>query len=134
MYLDWDEKYSVGDDGIDQQHKELFKIINNLDDAIRNAQGKSAIHQILNEMNGYIAWHFNEEETYMKENDYPELNAHRVAHQTFVDETADAIKKLEFGFELGLALVTRKFLGEWIKKHVLVEDQKYKSYIQNKQQ
>jgi hemerythrin len=46
-YIDWTEKLSVGIDIIDEQHKVLFKIINDLHDAMKAGQSKLVIKEVL---------------------------------------------------------------------------------------
>jgi hemerythrin len=82
--LRWNNRFSVGNEEIDQQHKMLFNIINYL--ALNS--GKSCKHheitEILEELIAYTDYHFSAEEVFLK--GHPTFAAHRAAHVEFIDK------------------------------------------------
>ncbi|MGC8720293.1 MAG: hemerythrin domain-containing protein, partial [Thermodesulforhabdaceae bacterium] len=54
----WDESLSVGIAEIDDQHKRLVNMINELYDAMLQKKGKAVLSQIIKEMAEYAAVHF----------------------------------------------------------------------------
>ena len=46
----WRAAYSVGNPQIDEQHKGLIRMINNLQDAMMEGKGKTALSAILNDL------------------------------------------------------------------------------------
>lgn len=134
--FEWKEKYSVGVEKFDKQHKQLLKIGRDLVSAFENMEKGidqfDLIVELLQEMQEYTVYHFESEEKAMKEIDYPELNQHKEIHQKFVKKLEDIdvenIDKNQKQFSMELL----DFIANWIEEHILGEDQKYKSYFADK--
>ena len=47
MPFEWTQEYSVGVTKLDDQHKELFRLINLLEDAVNSGHGRQAVKEIL---------------------------------------------------------------------------------------
>lgn len=67
MILNWDNSLSVGNDNIDNQHKELFYRLNKLLEAMKEGKGKSEVINTLDFLEVYVIKHFNYEEEIQKE-------------------------------------------------------------------
>ena len=59
----WTEKYSVKIAALDNQHKRLFAIINELNQALANGEGKAATDSVLRKLVDYAKAHFAAEES-----------------------------------------------------------------------
>ena len=133
--FEWKEKYSVGVEKFDDQHKELLRIGRDLVSAFEGTEEGidqyDLILDLLNEMQEYTVYHFESEEKAMKEADYPELEKHKKIHQKFVNKLkeidTDKIDKNQQEFSMELL----NFLATWIEEHILGEDQKYTPYMNN---
>ena len=60
--LNWDEKYSVGIQSIDQQHHKLFDLLNHLLSAMKQGQAATVTNKIISELSNYAIIHFQKEE------------------------------------------------------------------------
>ena len=74
--LTWQEKYSVGIKEIDNQHKQLIDMINELNDAMLAKRGKEVLMSVLNKLAAYCVTHFTNEEKMMSTHDYPDFAEH----------------------------------------------------------
>ena len=85
--LKWDEKYSVGISMIDEEHKKLIGILNKAIFAKGHNDNpeelREELKEVLREMTNYALTHFETEETYMKEFNYPECQDHKEEHKDF---------------------------------------------------
>ena len=134
--FEWKEKYSVGVEKFDKQHKQLLKIGRDLVSAFENMEKGidqfDLIVELLQEMQEYTVYHFESEEKAMKKIDYPELDQHKEIHQKFVKKLEEIdvenIDKNQKQFSMELL----DFIANWIEEHILGEDQKYKSYFADK--
>jgi hemerythrin len=54
----WRDEYCTGNAEIDEQHQKLFKIINNLHDAMLQGHGKEVLKNTLDELIFYTIDHF----------------------------------------------------------------------------
>ncbi len=83
-YIKWNEGLSVDNEMIDNQHKELFRLIDDFYHGIASKKGKKAMVQVIDRLEKYMHEHFNFEEFKMKMANYPELDAHMKEHKEFI--------------------------------------------------
>ncbi|MCX6793099.1 MAG: bacteriohemerythrin [Candidatus Falkowbacteria bacterium] len=123
--LEWEEIYSVGVEELDNQHKRMFVVINELLEAINTNTPKDHLGNIIESLVKYKIFHFSTEEKYFKEFNYDGAEEHIKKHQEFNDKlTALKEKYSDYSIEFAFELVD--FLEDWLINHLLVVDQKYK--------
>lgn len=127
-YIRWNEELSVDNPIIDEQHKELFRTINEFYTAIAEKKNKLATQKAIEEMENYIKTHFTSEEIIMKNAGYEGLNQHLNEHQFYIEKVQDLRERYEQG-RLILSLEVTNFIKDWITNHIMVTDQKYKGKI-----
>lgn len=127
-YIKWKEDLSVGLESIDNQHKELFRLINAFYNSIAANSGKAAILQAIIDMEKYTVVHFSEEEAMMQKANYPYFAEHRKQHQGFIETVADFRARYEEGRML-LSLEVGGFVKKWIVEHIMQTDQQYRGKI-----
>jgi hemerythrin len=123
--LVWEDKYSVGVVEIDNQHKRMFAVINELLDAINTGTTADHLGNIIESLVKYKIFHFETEEKYFRDFNYEEAEAHTAKHHEFNQKLTTLKEKhpeytVEFAFELV------DFLEDWLIDHLMVVDQKYK--------
>jgi hemerythrin-like metal-binding protein len=121
----WDEKYSVGVEEIDNQHKRMFEVINELLEAINTNTTEDHLGNIIDGLIKYKVFHFATEEKYFKQFNYEGAEEHILKHKEFNDnlmvlKDKYPIYSVEFAFELV------DFLEDWLIDHLMIVDQKYK--------
>ncbi len=127
-YIKWKEDLSVGLESIDNQHKELFRLINAFYNSIAANSGKAAILQAIIDMEKYTVVHFSEEEAMMQKANYPYFAEHRKQHLGFIETVADFRARYEEGRML-LSLEVGGFVKKWIVEHIMQTDQQYRGKI-----
>lgn len=129
--INWEEKYSVKVASIDNQHKKLIELINELYDGMMAGKSKEILGPILDSLVAYTSSHFKTEEIYFDKIDYSETEEHKLEHQKFVNEIIDFKSKFNLG-ELTVTMEVAKFLKSWLLTHILGTDQKYtKEFLEN---
>jgi hemerythrin-like metal-binding protein len=125
--IEWLPEYSIGNKVIDEQHKELFSLIN---DFFKNDKQES-VKKIFNKLAKYIEIHFKAEEALLAEIDYPNIKAHIAKHKALTNKF-EAIKHRldEYNDEEHHKIAM--FLYNWLSKHILQEDMDYKAFAQKK--
>ena len=114
----WDEKYDVGDEVINNQHKNLFEI----GKEIRKAEFAEAGKYVM-KLFKYTKEHFKFEEDHMKSIDYPELAQHKILHDDLITKLSEiSVNFINNGEDFENF---KKFVYEWLTNHVLVHDKKY---------
>lgn len=82
--LSWNPELTVGNLVIDRQHKELLERAERLQNAIDMDQGPALVNDLLEYLSEYVVFHFDEEEKWMKEQQYPDIELHKEAHRKFL--------------------------------------------------
>lgn len=92
--LVWQDRFNIGVDFIDQEHKKLFSILNKLL-ANRNKDGKSqwVCQEGIKYFKEHAMRHFSEEEAYMASISYAGYETHRRLHDNFRKKTIPALEK-----------------------------------------
>jgi len=129
--IDWSEQLSVGIAHIDDQHRKLIEMINNLHDHVIRGNAQELVGPVLGQLVAYAKNHFAIEEVLFRQNGYPDAAAHEQEHQAFRQQAA----ALESDFIAGKAPVTQKtmgFLRGWLLNHIMGTDMKYKPFLNAK--
>lgn len=124
----WKESYSVKVQAMDNHHKKLFELVDELCTAMSQGHGKDVAGDILQRLIDYTVHHFGAEEKLMEKYGYPELAAHRVEHKALTDKVL-AFKK-EFDANTGsITPQLLTFLQHWLKNHIQTVDQRYSGFL-----
>ncbi|KOR27636.1 hemerythrin, partial [Achromatium sp. WMS1] len=81
QFLAWSEEISVGVEEIDEQHKVLLNLINELNDAMQARRSHDVITSIINKLSEYTRIHFAVEESLMRILNYPDYESHKAQHE-----------------------------------------------------
>jgi hemerythrin len=130
ILVEWDDKYSVGIPLIDEQHKDLIQLTNELylnclegDNAARSFFSKT-IRGTLK----YARSHFSMEERLMKSIRYPRLAEHKERHKDFILNMVVEVQSFHGGKKFVPNAFVR-YLKDWILSHIAIEDTQYARYI-----
>ncbi len=127
----WKESFSVGVRKIDEQHKKLIKIINKLIETNDTKVYSETIYDTITKMTKYADYHFQTEEQYMIEYDYPDYSAHKEQHRGFRKKTvAFAVDTMKSKETLPIEILL--YLQNWLINHIITSDMKYKSFFNKK--
>lgn len=128
----WSENYATNIELLDEQHKELFNILDNCYDLILNNEDDDKydkIIHVLERLKDYTVYHFTTEEEFLKKNNYSKFLSHKFAHDSFIEQINSydiySIDKNQKAFvnEI-LDIVT-----SWIKNHILVIDKNIPNFF-----
>jgi len=122
--IEWIPAYSVGVSEFDHDHQQIMRMLNELNDAMRERRGKLVVGRILTELLAYTERHFGAEEAAMKRCGYPKYQQHYTEHRSLTQR----VKLFSAEFELGDALISIDvlyFLRDWLETHILQSDRAY---------
>ena len=131
VFISWSPAFSVQVELIDQQHKRLVEITNQLYDVARAKKGRPAVAQVLNELMKYTAFHFKDEERKMAAVGYPHLAQHKILHQKLLAQVTDFKRRFEQK-EKDIEKSMLRFLKAWLVNHIAKEDAQYGPYFHKK--
>ncbi|NLJ78272.1 MAG: hemerythrin family protein [Tissierellia bacterium] len=134
----WKERYRIGVDLIDDQHRELFKRLSNFIRVVQNGEPwdekLDEAKDTLGFMQEYVVYHFEDEERYQREIGYPDYEEHRKIHAGFKAEVDEYVRLME---EEGFSEETMQELAArfmtWLIMHVGRADQRIGEYARSKE-
>jgi hemerythrin-like metal-binding protein len=129
--MNWDDKFVLGINSIDAQHKVLVGMINDLHDAMREGKAKSILGEIIEGLSNYTKTHFLNEETLFDTYNYPETIAHRKEHSAFITQIAEFQQGFSEG-KLSVSIQVMNFLKDWLKSHIMDTDKQYVPFLISK--
>ncbi len=134
--ITWDENYSVGVREMDEQHKRIIQMVNDLATRSKDPEGwLEACADALAAMSEYAATHFAEEEELMATHRYRQLARHHKEHKVFrrdIVVLGDEIAS--YGAAVPPALLERlnQYLCDWLCRHILETDMQYKTFFNSR--
>jgi hemerythrin-like metal-binding protein len=128
--LKWSTSEAVWIEEIDDEHKEIFAGVANLQKVL--AGGLSEIRQALDHLTGTIAGHFEHEERLMRASRYGSLRWHQQMHSAACRNVKRFALAIERGDrEAGRAMV--EYLTQWLPNHARVADRMMGAHLRNRQ-
>ena len=126
-FIEWTQQHSVAVPEMDEQHRRLFDLTNDLHEAMRLGKGRAKLESALGQLTTYTVQHFSAEEQLMKRLAYPQLGEHIVEHRRLVQQVEDLRRKLADG-EAVLSMEVMDFLRDWLNNHIMGTDTKYSTF------
>ncbi len=131
--MEWDAKYSVGVDYLDNQHKKIIDYINNVEKMAQTAAAGIEVPtaKILEQVDllaQYTQSHFADEELLMSRHNMVDLSRHKAIHKNLINQVNTLRGKVNSHGAAVLPILV-KFLNEWLQTHILGVDNIYTSII-----
>jgi hemerythrin len=129
----WDKSVEVGNETIDNQHKQLFEAINNLLSLCRQGKGKEELAKSLDFLTNYTIKHFFDEEQIQQKSGYPDFENHKKYHEAFKITVRELSHRLIMkGVSDELINEVREKIGNWLVTHIKGQDVKLVAYLKTK--
>jgi hemerythrin len=129
--FDWSESFRVEVKELDDQHRKLFALVNDLSELVGHS-GLIAGHDAKKkELLEFTRFHFESEEALMEKNAYPRIEMQKKAH-------AELLARLERFVGAGerrarpRAETIVDYLKDWLIRHTLLEDLIYREFFREK--
>ncbi len=126
--LKWNESLSVENIVIDNQHKGLFDLTNNLILEYKDDINSPLIGETLSSLLRYAKKHFKDEERLLREVKYPKLEEHEKMHIDFIFKIAMFCKDVLNG-KSSVVNEMIEYLTDWLINHTSSADLDFKNYI-----
>ena len=131
QYFEWKDEYSVGLDSIDQQHKKLLNLINQLQTAVEYSTGEEFEREALDALVDYTKTHFTYEEGLMRDNGYPDYEPHKAQHEEMVKHVEKVLSEFEKDKDTAMMNAVA-FLKDWLINHINGTDKLYSEFLVGK--
>jgi len=140
-FIEWDDRFDVGISAINEQHKQLIGLINEVHDVIAQTRQRidlaavskevSVLISAVNRMDDYAQHHFSTEEYYLSEYSFRGLKSHKKEHEAFMQKVQGFQRDIDRGSTLTLTEL-EEYLKAWIVHHILKVDHKYTRFLTKK--
>lgn len=127
--IEWRDEYAVGVATIDDQHRALLGLLNEvctIDPSQPVARGMpGALTRPLEMLNDYAAYHFLAEEALMRKHlaGHGDNDAHVAAHRSYWASIADYRQRYEQG-DAGVGAELTAYLQRWWLQHIMDTDRR----------
>ncbi len=127
-WVAWDKNLSVGIDTIDEHHRYLFDLINDLFEVVSNNRGVREVARLINATDAYAKVHFRAEEQMMRRFDYAGIHLQEQEHQAFETKIREFYEEL-YDNPLIAQFDVLSYLRDWLIHHIRIEDAKLSALV-----
>jgi hemerythrin-like metal-binding protein len=128
-WIPWDESLSVGIDIIDEHHRYLFDLINDLFEVVTNKQGAREVARVIKALDAYAKVHFRAEEQMMAHYAFAGVEQQEQQHHAFEAKIREFYEELHAN-PLVAQFDVLAYLRDWLVKHIQVEDAKLRVLVE----
>lgn len=133
MGVEWNQSLAVGVKEIDSQHKELFKRVSDLLDALSAGKGKQEVGNLIKFLADYTVTHFRDEEALMAKHNYIGLDEQKKEHAQLIKDLGELKKEFEaVGPSLTLLMQVQRKAVDWLTNHIAKSDKKIGEFLNTK--
>jgi hemerythrin len=128
--FEWQDFYSVGVPDIDEQHRTLFTMINELAECIEGSGIPVACRDESAKLLAYTRFHFEQEEKMLAGHGYAGLEEQHAEHARLLGELGSLVAA--GASNRPGAQSPSEFFKDWLIDHTLLEDRRFKIFLSDK--
>ncbi len=114
--LEWKQEYSVGVAAMDDEHREMMDLINDIYAKLASDPDADQVDECLGDIYNTISLHFALEEKLMRNNRYSEYAAHKDDHEVLLDQIRDLMDDYHDDPQSGSGRLAEG-LADWFVAH-----------------
>ncbi|NMP30624.1 bacteriohemerythrin [Thalassotalea sp. M1531] len=126
--LHWQDKYSIGIEEADRQHKKMVEMMNEAHIMSHQNRSSAAIANALSALLEYTKVHFEWEENFFDNHGYPKGEEHKASHQKLVSELEQHMDKIKVSEPTAIDAEMEQ-LNQWLIKHIEHSDRDYARHV-----
>lgn len=117
---------------IDQEHKELFRAVNQLLDSCHKGQGRAAMEPAIRFLTNYVDQHFTHEEQLQQMGGYPNRAPHKVFHEEYKKKLKQIVSGIPAAGPSVADLSSLNMHIALLVNHIRSEDKKVGAFLKQK--
>ncbi len=126
--IEWDPKFSVDVEEIDNHQKKMFALFNELIDLKQQKSDPKALTNMISEINDYGKLYFSTEEKILRKKKYPDREFHARAHRRFIRSAISLRREIAEDVD-NLTMDTILELRNWLVDHIKTSDSLYVPFL-----
>jgi hemerythrin len=127
-FANWTAEFSVGVEEIDDDHKRLLALLNELHEAVEAGAAWDVLDKVLDGLMLYVNYHFAHEEALFARTDYPGYEHHRRQHRALTITVKEIYQDFQEASSGTLPQQILGFLKNWFYEHILGPDRAFGVY------
>ena len=124
VHIQWKDRYSINFMEIDDQHRSLLAVLNELIDLVGERADPAVVSRLFSRLCQYALTHFATEEAYLAAANYPRLGQQQADHGSFIQKLIDLNQAYDPA-DPKLLEETHDFLKHWFVSHIMDSDMQY---------
>ncbi len=130
--ISWSADLETGDERVDEQHRRIFELLNNLIVACVDGSDAKRLRETLDFLVDYAIRHFTDEELLQMQYNFPEYKKHKQMHDSLTAQVVELVKRFEAsGSSEELSMDVNRVLVAWLISHIIKEDKKIAKHIKS---
>lgn len=130
-YFEWGDDMIIDHGSIDQDHRKLVDLVNELHTATSEGRGQTVVAKIMSELIFYTQDHLTREEHQMALVGFPGLAEHKQSHARFMVSMHELLEK-QAGGSITVASQLSSLLRDWLSIHIRRSDNALRIHLKNK--
>jgi len=127
-YFDWGDDMVIDHGPIDQDHRKLVDLVNELHTATTRGEGQTVVSKIMSELIFYTTDHLVREEKEMERVGFPDLVEHKRSHALFMEDLHRLVDKQAKG-SITVASQLSTLLRDWLSIHIRRSDHQLRVHL-----
>jgi hemerythrin len=130
----WRSEYNINNFKIDTEHQKLFSIAReamNISKLNNDNEIKSKLKEVIIKLFKYVNLHFSNEEKYMKDISYPEVDNHKILHKNMLNMLTNLLTEMNTMKLKSIENSLNNFIEEYFIRHIILEDKKIQLWNTN---
>ncbi|MBB1075028.1 hemerythrin domain-containing protein [Rhodoferax sp. 4810] len=123
MSIEWKDSYKLGDDKLDAQHQHLFDLAKKM----LAAEDPAALKLLAQELYRHTRIHFEDEESLMRQRQYPGLASHIESHNRLLGRLSNLSQAIGQGTVDKAALDA--LMTDWAMFHIPLDDARFEAFM-----
>lgn len=126
-YFEWAEDMVIDDGPIDEDHRLLVDLVNELHSATSRGAGQAVVASILRRTIDSTREHLTREEQIMAQHGFPDLEEHKRGHDLFMEQLYQLDRQLKSG-GITVAAQLSRVLRDWLSLHIRRNDKELRRF------
>ena len=131
-YFEWANDMVIDNGPIDEDHRKLVDLVNELHTATVQGKGKLVVGRLLDQLIRDTDEHLREEERVKAQAGFPRLDGHKKGHDAFVSDLHDLKEKLRAG-HVTVAAQLSAVLRDWLSVHIRRNDKELRRFYEQQE-
>ncbi|MGO9775221.1 MAG: bacteriohemerythrin [Terracidiphilus sp.] len=128
----WTDQMSVGVKLLDNDHKKLVLLINQMHAGLMTGRAKPSLERVFQDLISYTRIHHSHEEQLLLETGFHGTATHKQEHESTIERAVELQMRFKSSEVLGAELEIMHQLREWLFRHIQGSDKEFVAHLKAK--